>query len=841
MSESPKKFAKLLTLAIRRIKQKEKKQINIIQDDLGHVVGKGSMIEYWRKGKDVPSDLLDSLKLAESLVDRGGLTNRGELKEFLLSAGHPNPEGECNRLFPSPPLDRPHRVETFVGREAELKQLIKNLQPGRIVALIGPGGVGKTALTSTAIWTLAPGDTPPDCFPDGIFFHNFYTERRVLIALENIVQAFGEKPIPNLSAAARRALASQRALLVLDGVESADDLQAVLAIRGNCCVLLTSRSRKDLSIADYGQEIGPLPLDQAIELFKIRGGSFAVDDDIIRQICKRVEGLPLAVILIGSFLTESKQNADEYLEWLEASPYEALDFTGERQHENIWKLLKKSLDQVSEAARQAMALTGLLSLAPFDREAISAAMELPAASVGPQILGELVGYSLLERTGQRYVVIHALVHTYIQQELKAPQVAIKRLTDYFVELASEQSKQEQPGYARLNLERPHLLAVLDGCSHRQDWDAAKTLATTIDNYLAIQGHWTDRVATTKLGIIATNALGDQRGKGAFLRKLGVAYRHQGNREEAIDSFQKAMHILTELGDRLGECLTALDMGNLYNQLANWSQAIELYQTALTGFHDLTQPALAAATLSNMAIAYRRQGQLDTARERLEEGLEIMRQIDNRPGEVRTFHNIGMIYLEQERWNEAEQVFLKTMKGFQDIGDRDAEAQAACGLGAVYENLKRQSEAIEMFNHGLTIFEEIGNRYGIGHASSGLGNVYYSLQNWDEAGNLFLKSLAVLEEIEDPQGQSLTLKTLGDVYRQQERWDEALDMYQQARDLSHNLGQNHQEGVTLMAMGRLYEMNGDGQKAVSLWDEAKARLRKDSSEYQQVSEWLQSKK
>ena len=47
-------------------------------------------------------------------------------------------------LTPSPlPLERPARATHFTGREAEVAQLLDELQPGRVVTLTGPGGRGR--------------------------------------------------------------------------------------------------------------------------------------------------------------------------------------------------------------------------------------------------------------------------------------------------------------------------------------------------------------------------------------------------------------------------------------------------------------------------------------------------------------------------------------------------------------------------------------------------------------------------------------------------------------------------------------------------------------------------
>ncbi len=84
--------------------------------------------------------------------------------EFFQLAGRP----------PGPPLQRPPRADHFTGRQAELAWLLDSLEPGRVVTLCGPGGMGKTALAAEAAWALAPADEPPGRFPDGVIFYSFY-------------------------------------------------------------------------------------------------------------------------------------------------------------------------------------------------------------------------------------------------------------------------------------------------------------------------------------------------------------------------------------------------------------------------------------------------------------------------------------------------------------------------------------------------------------------------------------------------------------------------------------------------------------------------------------------
>ncbi len=213
------------------------------------------------------------------------------------------------------PLHKPLRTEPFIGRTAELAQLLADLAPGRVVTLCGPGGIGKTALAAEAIWTLTPGSDPPARFPAGIFFHSFYRQPQAGLALTAIARAFGVEPLPLPRDAARQALAGKQALIVLDGAEAADDLEAVLAVTGSCGVIITTRRHADAP-ADY-QDLEPLSRAESLDLLCAWAGPYAVDADApdaenrlaaASEMVRLLGGLPLALFLAGRYLAQRRQH-----------------------------------------------------------------------------------------------------------------------------------------------------------------------------------------------------------------------------------------------------------------------------------------------------------------------------------------------------------------------------------------------------------------------------------------------------------------------------------------------------------------------------------------------------
>lgn len=387
---------------------------------------------------------------------QGPQTNIGEANAPVFSGNITYNEAAKLRQ----PLQKPPRVQHFVGREDELSSLLNDLQPGRMVTICGPGGMGKTALAAEAIWQLSPGNEPPERFPDGIVFHTFYHNPQAALALEAIARAYGEDPRSNHLEAARRALAGRQALIVLDGTEACNDIETVLSVTASCGVLITTRRHSDAP-ANF-RDLLPLPTDDAIQLLKAWGGELALDGKVSERICTLLGGLPLAIFLVGRYMAHRRQYASDYLIWLEKTPLTALDL-GERQHQSIPLLMEHSLAHVSDLARSCFGLTSFLAMKPFESKIIIVALEISAEEANLS-LGELVEFGLLMRSDSRYQVIHSLAHIYARAKLSPPCISLFRLANHYINFISDQSRSQRASYTILDSHRDHILAVQSACN-----------------------------------------------------------------------------------------------------------------------------------------------------------------------------------------------------------------------------------------------------------------------------------------------------------------------------------------------------------------------------------------
>ena len=218
----------------------------------------------------------------------------------------------------------PGTAQYFQGREQLIEDVLAVLQPGRVVSLVGIGGIGKTAVTAEVVKRLLPAEGLPERFPDGIIFHSFYGQPNTDIVLEHILNSLHIERQGPLDDNVRAALGGKKLLLILDGSEEADDLARVVTLAPICAVLISSRKRED--IFDEGFFVKRLEQENSEVVLALWAGERIDDPQAAREICDRVGNLPLAVRLAGKYLATSGLLASEYLNWLRGTVLEALDF-----------------------------------------------------------------------------------------------------------------------------------------------------------------------------------------------------------------------------------------------------------------------------------------------------------------------------------------------------------------------------------------------------------------------------------------------------------------------------------------------------------------------------------
>jgi predicted ATPase len=314
----------------------------------------------------------------------------------------------------------------FVGRQSELAQIAAMLERGRLVTVVGPGGVGKTRVSLCAA-ARAAGN-----YPDGVWIVEQSGLRDPLLLPNTVASVLGlpEQDARSALDALLEYLRDKRLLLILDTCEHlldacADLIQAILPEAPGVTVLATSRQPLD-TLGEQNFAVQPLPvpdsdtveLDRgdAVELFALRAAAAVPDFTVTADnaaavigLCRRLDGIPLAIELAavqlrGLALDELSKRLDHRFAVLTGGRPGALE-----RHQTLhtaieWSYGLCSLPEQRLWARLSV-FAGTFSLAAA--EEVCAEVELERGDVVNALI-ELVDKSVVLREGSRYRMLDTL-------------------------------------------------------------------------------------------------------------------------------------------------------------------------------------------------------------------------------------------------------------------------------------------------------------------------------------------------------------------------------------------------------------------------------------------------
>ncbi|MFD8479725.1 ATP-binding protein [Kitasatospora sp. NPDC059673] len=464
-------------------------------------------------------------EIRRTLADRLGTDPGPELRALHRELLTITPEPP---RVPAPPVAattgnlRPGRT-SFVGREGELATVAGALTAGRLTTLTGPGGSGKTRLSveagrreqDTANWPggvwqveLAPLDDPaavPDAVAAALGLRETVLHTGGTVA--EVIEGGRKDPV-------RRVvdhLGRRRILLLLDNCEHLVQAAADLADRllADCPgVTVLATSREPLGVpGETVLPVEPLPDPAALRLLAERGAAarpgFRTDEDpeACAELCRRLDGLPLAIELAAArlrgltprqladrldsrfaLLTAGSRTLLPRQQTLRAVVDWSWDLLGPREHAVLRRLSVFAGGCTLEAA-----------------EAVLADTEVPRTEVADLLLSLVDKSLLVAGLGEqpRYWMLET-IHEYAAERLAeaAETGAADRHTRHYRELARTTAlRLRGPGQldelARLDREQENIRAALRRAVDAEQEQEALVLALSMAGYWALRDYRTE--------------------------------------------------------------------------------------------------------------------------------------------------------------------------------------------------------------------------------------------------------------------------------------------------------------------------------------------------------------
>jgi predicted ATPase/DNA-binding SARP family transcriptional activator len=627
-------------------------------------------------------------RFVDTLGQELGLEPSAELLALQAALSQGAGVGAPPAAMPTP-VPMPAVDEGFVGRSIELRRIADLLaRPEcRLLCLVGPGGVGKTRLAQRAGSEQAPS----------------YSHGAVVVMLEGVdtPAQFGVRlaEAAGLAGAARQrgagdALAQAVAawrdrhmLLVLDNFEPLAEHAALLLgplLQGCAALKILVTSRVRLTVAEeWSMPLEGLPCPDwededhaesfdAVRLFVNKAMrtapefSPAAERAAIVDICRQVEGLPLALELAAAWVRvlPCSAIASELRRGTEL--LQARDAARPPRHASIEVVFEHSWSRLSAAERQVLARLSVFQ----GGFTVAAARAVTGASL--PVLAALADKSLLARSDRR-MRLHPLVQQLAGlrlaglppgggEEQRATEAAH---ADYFMRWLERLNPAVEDG-KRVALEP--MDDDFENC--RQAW---RTLtrdghaAALMRNARTLLTHWDHRGRAEEGLAWLSETIASPLGQAdAALRTLllgqaaHLEYR-MGRYEQARAHATAALSAANPRQDHHGARMQSLTvLASCALQQGRLLEARRCYKQALALASPQTRAHNTAATLDNLALVEKRLGHYEESLRLSTESLAQHRLIGDLAGVALCLNNLANMHLLTQDYDQAQAHLLEAL-------------------------------------------------------------------------------------------------------------------------------------------------------------------------------------
>jgi predicted ATPase len=608
-----------------------------------------------------------------------------------------------------------------------------------LVTLTGPGGVGKTRLAQQVAATLA------GTFADGTITVSLAALRDPDLFLATLAQALGvhESGGQPLREQLTAHLQHQERLLLLDNFEqvttAAPQVTDLLGACPGLKALVTSRVRLrvrgehefvvlPLALPDPGGPLDPptVLLAPAVALFvqcaQAYRPAFAVDAtnaEAVATICRRLDGLPLALELASARLKLFSPQAllarlGDRLALLTGGAQDA-----PQRHQTLRATLAWSYDLLPGAEQMLLRRLGVFA-GGCTLEA--AAAVLGADPAGAAARGEV---SMLD--------------------------GLTNLVDQHL-LRAEEGPDGEPLFWMLETIREYATERLEASGEAE----------------AIRGshaaYYRQVAAEAELGLKGPGQI-------AWFRRLD---RELDNIRGALAWALARGHVETALG-------TATPLVLFWFRHGHLSEGRRWLRQGLASSAPVS-PKLRAAALAEEGWLAWAQGEWQAARTLAEQSLAIARGLGEQWRMADALNTLGAVAAAQEQYEQAAAFYQESLALHQELGDQRGMAVALSNRGQVALYQGDLEQAAALLGKSLRAFEEQGDRWYSALTRSDLGSLALAQGDDRRAAALYAESLAAFREQGDMWGSAWVLEELAELAHAQGKARRAICLYGAAASL-----------------------------------------------------------
>ncbi len=672
----------------------------------------------------------------------------------------------------------PVQLTAFVGREMEVLDVRKRIETTALLTLTGPGGIGKTRLALQAAAEAA------EDFTDGVWLVELagVVEPDLVPAAIARVLGIRDEAGRDLLQGIAEHVASQKTLLLLDNCEHVVEVCAHVAhdlLQRADALRILATSREPLRV--YGEAIYAVPtLDvpdesadfpheamesEAVRLFVDRASladrEFVLGDqaDDVVRICRRLEGIPLAIELAAALARttparEISKRLDDRLGSLADGPR-----TAPARQQTLRAAIDWSYDLLDENERLVFERLAVFIGGFTAHSATSVAGDDSVDGDVVQVIDRLVHRSLLFVRGSEDDVRYRMLDTVREYGLERARSRgdLQRFVDkhiaWAVALTHEaadamRTSGQSQALGGIDKEIDNLRAAMGASLEGTDHESASRMCIGLFNYWFIRGHFKEARATFER-LLETFPESAHRS-----RLLDVA--------TSLPLLEEAVALTRAANDRpaTGIALTALAAAAV--QSGRLEDSKNYASEALTILRMDGPPSSAAQALNILGVAATMEGEDKAALNYYEDALAVSREAGMKENVAKLLMNLGNMAIGRSDYRRAREYYEECRENALAVNDNPTASGALTNLGVVAKATGDLAVARRCFTEALAEKRRIGDGRGLVVVLQGIGDVDRREGKLTDARRAIAESLELCVELPDVLGAIQGLEALASI-------------------------------------------------------------------------------
>ena len=636
----------------------------------------------------------------------------------------------------APPTNLPPPLTPFVGRQTDIEAVRQLLRESRLITITGSGGVGKTRLAAQVAMAALPD------YPHGAWVVELATVTDPLLVVDAVAAALGLRPTGEETFnVLLDFLRNRHLLLILDGCDRmiwqvADLSVSLLRQCPRLQILITSREVMGVVGETVYRLEGLLP-EEAVQLFISRAHAarpdFSLkpgDEALITDICRQLDGLPLAVELAASrvrglTLHQIAERLTNRFQLLAGGVRATLP-----HHQALRALIDWSYDLLSDAERVLLRRLAVF-VGGWTLEAAEAvccddyadapaeatrAGQLPADRI-LELLIQLVNKSLVLDDGSGRYRLTETLRQYAQERLEEAgerdRLLDRHMRFYFA--LSEQimpflgTAQQRTWLLRFEQEIDNFRAALGRIAEGHGNNLLEHQWNGLHAFWSRRGYWAE-------GVRWLNLLAEHTPSPSLRAEAMFGAAHLLWRMGEYERMHTLMQVGSDIARRLGEARLIV----MFQMLAGIdAERYEKAREALEqGLRVAQQAGLKAETAGLLLWLGKRTrvqtGDLEEGTRLYEEGLAIAREVGDRYREIGCIGELGLVAFERGEYSKARAAIEQCVAFMREMGDRTGLADWLMPLSMIAFYQGELSTVRALVREGIQLRQRFGSGEHLPH-------------------------------------------------------------------------------------------------------------------------------